>query len=139
MVGIAQGFQLGAACLPVDALWADGDGEWALSAFLEEWAVGFLLMLVGVGVDELHIAGAEYLETVVEIRAGGQRLGAEAGTGIVNFEKTKRLVGVIAYGGFDVGRVAAGEAEDGEKREGAERTHEELGYQEVKGGRTVQA
>jgi hypothetical protein len=109
----------------VDTLWADGDGEWAFGAFLEKWAVGFLLMLVGVGVDEFHVAGAEDLETVVEIRAGSQRLGAEAGTGIVDFEKTKRLVGVIAYRSFDVGRMAAGEAEDGEKRENAERTHKD--------------
>ena len=44
--------------MPVNSLWADGDGERAFSAFFEEWAVGFLLVLGGIGVDELYIAGA---------------------------------------------------------------------------------
>src|ERR1700685_3137562 len=77
--GIARRFQLRAGCLPVNSLWADGDGERAFSAFLEEWAVGFLLVLGFVGVDELHIARAQDLETIVEVRSGSQRLGAEAG------------------------------------------------------------
>lgn len=114
---------LRAAGLPADSLWAHGDCEWAFSAFLEEWAVGFLLVLGGVGVDELHVAGAQDFETVVEVRAGSQRLGAETGARIVHLEKEQRLAGVIAYGSFDIGRVAASEDEKGKQREDAERTH----------------
>jgi hypothetical protein len=99
----------------VNSLWADGDGERAFSAFLEEWAVGFLLVLGIVGVDELHIARAQDLETIVEVRSGSQRLGAEAGAGVVNLDEEQWLGGVIAYGGFDVRGVASGEDEDGKQ------------------------
>ncbi len=77
------------AGLPVDAFGGDGDGEGAFGAFFEEWAVGFLLVLGGVGVDELHVAGAEDLEAVVEVCAGGEGLGAEAGAGVVDFEEAR--------------------------------------------------
>jgi hypothetical protein len=125
MAGIARGFHLRACCLPVDTLRTDCDRERAFRAFLEEGAVRFLLMLVGVSVEELHVAGAKDFETVMKVCAGCQSLGSETGTGIVNLEKTKRLVGVIAYSGFDVVRVAAGEAKEREKREDAKRTHKD--------------
>ncbi len=113
----------------MNSLGADGDGERTFSAFLEEWAIGFLLVLGSIGVDELHIAGAQDLETIVEVRAGGQGLRTEAGAWVVDFEEEQRLGGVVAYGGFYVGGVAAGDDENGQQCEDAERTHKGLGYQ----------
>ena len=63
-----------------------------------------------VGVDELHVAGAEDLEAVVEVGAGGEGLGSEAGAGVVDLEELDGLGGAVADGGGDVGGVAAGEA-----------------------------
>jgi len=91
----------------VNSFWADGDSKWALRAFFEEGPVGFLRVLVGVGIDELHIARAKNLEPVMEVPTWGQRLGAETGAWIINLEKEQWLAGVIAYSGFDIGRVAA--------------------------------
>ena len=109
--------------MPVNSLWADGDRERAFSAFLEEGAVGFLLVLGGVGVDELHIARAQDLETIVVVRTGGQGLRTEAGAWVVHLDQEQRLGRVIAYGGFDVRGVASSEEEGGKQQEDAERTH----------------
>jgi hypothetical protein len=115
MAGTARRFQLGPGCLPVDSLWTDGDRKGAFSAFLEEWTVRFLLVLRGVGVDELYIPGTQDLETIVKVRAGGQRLGTEAGAGVVDLEEEQWLCRVIAYGGFDVMGVASVEEEGGKQ------------------------
>jgi hypothetical protein len=112
------------AGLPVDAFGGDSDGDGAFGSFFEERAVGFLLVLGGVGVDELHVAGAEDLEAVVEVRAGSKGLSSEAGAGVVDLEEEDWFGGTVAYGGFDVGRVAAGCYEDWKERENAEMTHE---------------
>ena len=40
-----------------------------------------------VGVGELHGAGAEDFEVVVEVSAGSEVLGTEAGAGIVDFDE----------------------------------------------------
>ena len=101
--------------MPVNSLWADGDGERAFSAFFEEGAVGFLLVLGGIGVDELYIARAQDLKTIVEVCARGQGLRTEAGAGVVNLDEEQWLGGVIAYGGFDVRGVASSEEEDGKQ------------------------
>jgi hypothetical protein len=113
--GLLVGCQLWAGCSPVDSLWANGDCEGAFSAFLEEWTVRFLLMLGGIGVDELYTAGTQDLETIVKVCAGGQRLGTEAGARVVDLEEEQRLCGVIAYGSFDVRGVAPVEEEDGKQ------------------------
>ena len=103
------------AGLPVDPFGRDGDGDGAFGAFLEEGAVGFLLVLGGIGVDELHVAGTQDLETVVEVCARGQGLRTEAGAGVVDLDEKQWLGGVIAYGGFDVRGVASSEEEDGKQ------------------------
>ena len=80
-------------------------------------------MLGGVGVDKLHVARAEDLEAVVEVCAGSEGLGSEAGAGVVDFEEAHGLGGAVAYRGFDVGGVAAGDDQDREKGKNAELTH----------------
>src|ERR1700704_1825675 len=94
--------------LPVDAVWGDRDLEGAFVALFEEGAVGFFVVEGCGGVGELHGAGAEDLEAVVEVCAGGETLGAEAGAGIVDFEEVDGLARVVAYCRGDVGGVAAG-------------------------------
>jgi hypothetical protein len=111
------------AGLPADAVGGDGDGDWAFGSFFEEWTLGFLFMLGSVGIDELHVAGTEDFEAVVEVRAGSERLGSETGAGVVDFEQAHGLRGAVAYGGFDVGGVAAGDDQDREERKNAEMTH----------------
>ena len=107
----------------MDSLWADCNCERTFGALLEKWAVGFLRALGGVGVGEFHIAGAEDLKAVVEVGSRSERLGAEAGAGVVDFDKEQRLGGVIAYSGFNVRGVAAANDEDRQQSEDAERTH----------------
>src|SRR5579871_4523292 len=109
--------------VPMDSVGGDGDGDWAFGSFFEEGALGFLLVLGSVGIDELHVARAEDFEAIVEFRAGSERLGSEAGTGVVDFEQAHGLRGAVAYGGFDVGGVAAGDDQDREERKNAEMTH----------------
>jgi hypothetical protein len=117
---ICVAVQLWAAGLPAHSLWPNGDREWAFSAFLEEGPIGFLLMLIGVCIDELHIAGAKNLETVMEIRTRSQRLGTKTGAGVINLKKEQWLGGVIAYGSFDIGRVATSKEKKGKQCEDAE-------------------
>ena len=99
------------------AFGGDGDGNGAFGAFLEEWTLGFLIMVGAVGVGEFHIAGTKDLESIMKVGSGGEGLGAEAGAGIVDFDKEQRLAGVIAYGGLDVGRVTACDREKRGKKE----------------------
>jgi hypothetical protein len=116
--------------LPGDSGVCDDDGEWAFGAFFQEGTVGFVVLVGAVGVEELHAAGAEDLEAIVEVGARGEVLGAEAGAGVVDFEEFDGLAGAVAYGGGDVGGVAAGCCnEGGEEREGGDRMHESQGYQ----------
>jgi hypothetical protein len=116
--------------LPGDACVGDDDGEGAFGALFEEGPVGFVVVMGAVGVEELHVAGAEDLEAVVEVGSGGEVLGAEAGAGVVDFEEFDGLGGVVADGGGDVGGVAAGCCDEGgEEREGGDRTHESQEYQ----------
>jgi len=111
--------------LPGDAGVGEGDGERAFGALFEEWAVGLVILMGAVGVEELHTAGAEYFETVVEVCAGGEILSAEAGAGVVDFEEFDGLSGVIADGRGDVGGVAAYWCEkSGEESEGWDPEHE---------------
>jgi hypothetical protein len=88
----ARGFQLGVtgcavAGLPVNSVGSDGDGEWTVGTFFEERAVGFLLVLDGIGVKELHIAGAKDFEAIVKVRSGCQGLGSEAGAWVIDFNQ----------------------------------------------------
>src|SRR6266700_8366329 len=116
--------------LPAGAFGGDGDGDFAFGTLFEEGALGFLFVVGAVGVGELHVAGAEDLEAVVEVCAGGEALGAEAGAGVVDFEEFDGPAGAVADGGDDVGGVAAdGCDEGGEECEGGDRTHESQGYQ----------
>ena len=66
-----------------------------------------------VGVEELGPAFAEDLETVVEVGAGCEVLGAEAGAGVVDLEEFDGLAGAVADGRGDVRGVAAGRCDEG--------------------------
>src|SRR6516225_5241356 len=79
------------AVLPVNVVREDGDGDRAFGSFLEERAFGFLLLVGGVGISELHCAFAENLEAVVEVSAGGERLSAEAGAGVADLNELDGL------------------------------------------------
>jgi hypothetical protein len=109
--------------LPVDTFGRDGDGDWAFGAFLEEWAVGFLLVLGGISVDELHIAGTKNLESIVKVCAGSEGLSAEASAGVVDLEEAHGLRGPVAYGRFHVRGVATRDDKNREKSKNAEMTH----------------
>jgi hypothetical protein len=106
---------------------SDDDDEAAFGAFFEGRAVGFVVVVGAVGVEELGGAFAEDLETVVEDGAGGEVLSAEAGAGVVDFEEFDRLRGVVADGGFDVGGAAAGYCEKCAHSDREKVTHEVKG------------
>jgi len=70
----------GGGCgLPGHVARRDHDGETAFGAFLKGGAVGFVVVVGAVGVEELGGALAEDLETVVKVGAGSEVLCAEAG------------------------------------------------------------
>src|SRR5258707_14599177 len=93
------------------------------------------MVLVGaVGVEKLHAAGAEDLEAVVEVGAGGKVLGAEAGAGVVDFEEFDGPAGAVADCGGDVRGMAAGCCEEGGEGDSGDGTHESKGYQADWGG-----
>ena len=87
-----------------------------LERLLSGGAFGLFVVEGGVGVGEVDVAGAEDFEAVVEVCAGGEALGAEAGAGVVDFEEIDGLGGVVADGGGDVRRAAAGECEQARRR-----------------------
>ena len=89
--------------MPGDAGVGDDDGEGALGAFFEEGSVGFVIVVGAVGVEEFHVARSDDFEAVVEVGSRSKRFGAEAGAGIVDFERCNGLGGVIADRGGDVG------------------------------------
>ena len=99
------------------AVGGNRDGEWALGAFGQSWAGGFLLVLGGVGVSDLHLAGPEDLESVVEVPSGSDALGTEACAWILDLNDGEWSSGAVRDGGVDVGRVAAGH-EDKKAQEG---------------------
>ena len=68
------------------------------------------------GVLHLELATAADLKPVLKIGAGGQGVGAEAGAGIVHFEKLDGRAGAIFDGGVDVVGVAGGKEESGERQ-----------------------
>ena len=107
----------------MDAVGGDGDLEGALVAFLEVWTFRFFVAEGGSGVGEGDVASAEDLEAVVEVCAGSEALGAEAGTGVIEFEEIDGLGGAVADRGGDVGRAATDECDAGEKSDDAEGTH----------------
>jgi hypothetical protein len=106
----------------------------AFGTFFEGWAVGFVVVVGAVGVEELGGAFAEDLETVVKVGAGSEVLCAEAGAGVVDFDEFDGLGGVVADGGLDVGGAAAG---CGEK--GADSGYCEKVTHEVKGIRVAES
>ena len=107
-----RGFGAG---LPVDAIGVDGDVDGPVGLFVEVRAFGLVFVVGLVGVGEVHVAGAEHLEAVVEVCSGREHLSAEAGAGIINFEQQNRLAGVVADGRQHVGRVTSGEGERGRR------------------------
>ena len=83
-----------------------------------------MLVVRAVGVEELHGAGTEDLEAVVEVCARSQVLGAEAGAGIVDLDELDGLSGVVGDRRFDVRGVAAeGRKKNGTERECGQETH----------------
>ena len=94
--------------MPGDAGVGDDDGKRAFGAFFQQGAVGLVILVGAVGVEEFHVAGAEDLEAVVEIGSGSEVLSAEAGAGVVDFEEFDGPAGAIADGGRDVRGVATG-------------------------------
>jgi hypothetical protein len=114
----------GKASEPFDAVRGDGDPEGAFVSFVEGRATEGVVMVGVVGVENLHIATAENLESIVEVRAGSEVLGAEAGAGIVDFEELDGLRGVVAHGSSDIGGVAAGGGgEKAAERKGKDGAH----------------
>ncbi len=83
----------------MDAIGGNDYGYGAFGAFFEEWAGGGVFFLCAVGVGELHWAGAQDLEAVVEVGGWGEGLGAEGGAGVVDFNEgdwvAVRLVTVV--------------------------------------------
>jgi hypothetical protein len=117
--------------LPGDSAVSDDDGEGAFGTFFEERAVGFVVLVEAVGVEELQIAGAENLEAVVEVCAGGEVLRAKAGAGVIDFDELDGVGSAVADRRSDVGGVAAGRCDEaGEECEAHER-------QEYQAGRAV--
>ena len=115
--------------MPGDTGSSDRDDQGTLCSFFEGGAIGLVFLVGAVGVEELGGAGAEDLEAVVEVGAGGEGLSAEAGAGVVDFEELNGLASMIADCGFDIRGVAAGGGEAGEKGEREQRTHKDQGYQ----------
>ena len=92
----------------MDAVGGNGDEKGAFGAFGEGWASRFLVVLGGVGIGDLHLAGAEDLEPVVEVRSRCNALGAEAGAGVFNLNDAERCRGAVRDGGFNVCGMATG-------------------------------
>src|SRR5580700_8125432 len=70
----------------------------------------------------------------MEVGAGSEILGAEAGAWVVDFEEFDWVAGAVADRSGDVGGVAAGSCdESGEQSEGGDRTHESQEYQAGRG------
>jgi hypothetical protein len=121
----------GGCGLPGDAGVRDDDGKRALGAFFEEGPVGFVVVVGAVGVEKLHVAGADDFEAVVEVCAGGEGLSSEAGAGVVDFEEFDGLAGSVADGGGDVRGLAAGCGDKAKCDDDGEKTHANLEYQAV--------
>jgi len=83
-----------------------------------------------IGVEELHVAGAEDFEAIVEVGSRGEGLRAEAGAWVVDFEELDGLRGAVADCCGNVRGVAAcGGNEAGEKCESGDAAHERQEYQ----------
>jgi hypothetical protein len=115
--------------LPGDSGGRNRYGQGTLCSFFEDGAVGLVFLVGAVGVKKFGWAGAQDLEAIVEVCAGGQVLRAEAGAGVVDFEQLDGLAGAIADCGLNVGGVAAGGSEAGEEGDREQRTHKDQGYQ----------
>ena len=115
--------------MPGDSVGHNCDGQGTFCSFFEEGAVGLVFLMSAVGVEKLGRAGAEDLEAIVEVGAGGKVLCAEAGAGVVDLEEGDWMPCAIADRGLNVGRVAASGGEAGEKSEREQRTHKGQGYQ----------
>lgn len=96
---------------PADTVGSDGDDEGSFVAFLQGRAGDVVLLVGGVGVDELEVAGAEHLKAVGVGLAGVEGLGAEAGARVVDFDEADWLRAEITDRGVDIVRVAAGQRE----------------------------
>ena len=94
--------------LPFDVARCNNDVEGTFCAFFQRRAGEGVLVVVAVGVDEFGGAGAEDLETVVEVGAGREGLGAEAGAGVVDLDEGDGLGGVVGDDRLNVRGVAAG-------------------------------
>lgn len=101
----------------MDAVGRDDDVDGAVSFFVEVRAFRFVVVVGLVGVGEVHVTGAKYLELVMEIRSGGEYLCTKTGAGIINFEQQDGLAGVIADRGEDVVRMAAADSDDEKEAE----------------------
>ena len=112
----------GGGGLPLDVGGGDEDLERAAGAFGEGGAGGGVIFAGGVGVVELEGAVADDGEAVVEVRGGGEGLGAEAGGGVIDFNECDGSRGAVGDGGVDVGGSAA-DCEKGEKNDGAGEAH----------------
>ncbi len=69
-----------------------------------------MFFLCAVGVGELHWAGAQDLEAVVEVGGWGEGLGAEGGAGVVDFDEGDWGCGAVGDRGGDVRGMASGES-----------------------------
>ena len=98
------------------------DFELALLALGESGAGDLDLLAIGV-CRELERAAAADLEAIVEGRAGGELVDAEAGAGVIDFKELDGSAGAVLDGGVDVVGVAGG----GGEQSGGQDTGENIG------------
>src|ERR1039458_6504131 len=95
--------RIGGACVRIE-----GDGELAVVAVAEGWAGAFVVVVGCVGPEDGGSAAADDLEPIVEVLAGSERLGAEAGGRVVELDERERRRSVVRNSGGDGCGVAAG-------------------------------
>jgi hypothetical protein len=110
----------------VNTFGADCDCQRALSAFLERGAFRFVLAVRGVSPGDFHCALADDLETVVKVLSRSERLGAEAGAWVIDFDELHGFGSPVGERGVNSGRVASGDGEKGEERQDAWQSHTNL-------------
>ena len=123
-----MGLVIEAMKIPDGFVGRDGNGERAFVIFVKLRPGALVVVVGGVGPEEGGGAGAEDLESVVEVSAGREGLGTEAGRGVVDFDSDQGIGGAVGDGGVDPCGVAAGEGERGDgKHEQGDETHQGKG------------
>ena len=108
----------------------EGDGEFAVVAVAEGRAGVFVVLVGCIGPEDGGSAATDDLEPIVEVLAGSERLGTEAGGRVVQLDERERRRSVVRNGGGDGCGMAADEGEGSSQRgKELEGAHPGLGYQ----------